>query len=774
MTILAQLAVDVRVDPAGAWGRAEVDARIAPPWDGVFDPDVFDPAVFGGSIDYAHQVVLDVTVRDDLLQAVAPAAAVPQVVTPWRLLVDGVEVDRRHLIGSLRVEEDAAGVVTWQATLLRGDDGRGEPLGRPVSLRGVPGGDGLVEIRAGFLLPGRTGLLEVPLVVDGIVDNTEGEPRQRTINGGGPRERLRQKEATYTAPPGHGQTSGTVVRRILASAGLALDDGGREGTRRYKEVSVIDEDPLAAADRILAPELKRVYVDPRTGETGIRDYGAAPEARVEGVIRDRDVWAVGGELKDSAAADQVTAITLTGSKQIIRELGDGDGCPRETTLQISINSSVFAPRVATHTNGAGSILPQEEPKLQRESVLLYWRTKACETVVFEREVTLSWRNPEQARYEVAFDGALSNYVYPVNGPFFYTNPATDAAAPAYKWPAERWGVSRHVTRERRFDPETGALRRVTERVMGYHVQQTPLKASLNPSPDWSAIDYESNLATTADGRGVGPPLLDPKEARWTGDGGLPPYPPNPDALTVWGTQSTSPGSELARTVTLYETTEDGRFLTAEEVIHYERTVRLGHGKYLWAAGESPDQTETLRIVGRERVEYIPTDDTHSRISRRWDEWDQEAEGVSEHGLPGHLPAAERRQDVVPPPETYDDDSEAANAAAASRLETAEIRGRATAPAGLDWLTREVTRTAPSEAETVEDLMRMARWAIRESSTLGLRVPVMFNPLIRPGQRWLVQLASLGWYYDLVVDRVRHQQESDGRTWTQVEGEHHVL
>lgn len=772
------LTLDIPVRLTGGFPTAELDVRLSP------------------QANIADQAEIAVELDASLASAALPRASREQVLAPWRITVGGRSLPWHRMLPGAFVEESLEGVTTFGFSAPRfgtGADRFMEPLGSPAAWLGVPGGKGAVEISAEFLAV--SGRKSVPLVRDGVLDNSSADASTRSWNGGGAHGRVDRVPITYQAPPGHGQTSGTVVRRILELAGVPASKIAISGGRRlYKELTLVDAQPIASCNAILEPELRRVYHDERTDTWRTLDYSGVEGKRVEWVIREADVLAVLGSLGDAAAADAPTAITLTGSAQVTRE-----ECGRRLEYQVIDSFAVQEVRGARFTQGAGGALTPVAWKgsaaiLRRVSRVVSVREIDCETVLAEEVVTWGWHSPEVARYRLATDGSTGAYS---TAGFLYDAGATaDDGTPMYLWQTERWVPVSWRRVDRSYDA-AGYLVEGVEREGGWGVFPLPVKKRTATSASWETTAYETEW-TLASGTAVDTFGFVDRRAEWwrgpqfvydetnvflgiaanVGQG-------SPTLQRVYsgvvlaplhdrGVGSPDAEELLAETTTRY--TVEGGFITAEDGESRRLFPVPSLGKYLFHdEGESTQEAPAWQVEGSTQTRYgAAGEDKHDRFSLRRDHTGRIVESEESFGEPGYLPVADQRQDIVPPASTYDDPAEAEFALAASRHESRPIKVRVSAPALeavlVPW--EQKGRTV-EYAETEDDLAAVGAYLIREASAIGVQVPLLFNPLVRPGHRIILDLPTLGMHHDMLAERVRHLQE-DRVTWTQVGGRRDVV
>lgn len=769
------LTLDIPVRLTSGFEPAVLDVRVTPRHDGPFDPLTFDPSIFDVGWSYSEQPQIAAELDSSLAGAALARTTREPIIRPWRVSVGGRVVPWHRMLPGSYVEESIDGVTTFGFSVPRlgsGADRFMEPLGSPAAWLGVPGGRGAVEISAEFLTP--AGRKSVPLVRDGVLDNSSADAATRTFAGGGAHGRVDRVPITFQAPPGHGQTSGTVVRHLLELAGVPATKIAISGGRRlYKELTLVDANAIQAANAILEPELKRVYHDDRSDTWRLLDYSGIEGKRVEVVIREADVLAALGSLGDSEAADAPTAITLTGSAQVTRE-----ECGRRTEWQVIESFAVREIRGRRYTQGAGGALTAVSwggspaaLRLVRRQVNV--REIDCETVVATESAVWEWFAPEGKRYELdTATGGIGGYreTATAGGWIYDEGAAADDSSPMYDWPAERFTLTSRQRDEHAYD---GRNYRVGTTVGkgGWRMTEAPLKTRASTADAWEEEPFDA-VDTTADGRPIthGERWYGPSSVYDEGsDGGLQRVKP---PLILSGSTGLATGVE--REDTTISVNGDG-FVTQEETTITRWHIAPGVGRHLYQDTESTSPAPAWEEVERQVVAYAGAGESHHETFRaRYDHNGKLIEGAQEVGIPGYLPAAEQRTDIVPPASAYDDTSEAAFALAASRQESRPIKVQVTAPALESVLTpwEQKGRTV-EHAETEDDLAAVGAFELRQASAIGFDLPLPFNPLLRPAHRLVAHLPTLGWHFDGLIERARHTQE-ERVTWTQLSGRHDVV
>lgn len=807
------LTLNIPVRLTAGFLRAEIDVRLAPRHDGPFDASLFDPSVFDVGWDYAGQPQIAIELDGALTGTAWPrtpdaSGARRQIIPPWRLEVGGVEIPWYRRFPGMSVRESIDGTTQFNFSMPRRggvNDPYSEPLGSPVAQLGVPGGKKSINVTAELLTASGT-RQSIPLVRDGMLDNTlaqfseSGDRRMRgsggdvrTWTGGGAHARVDRTPVTYQAPPGHGQQSGTVVRRLLQLAGVPATKIAISGGRRlYKEISLIDSSAIAAANEILLPENRRVFHDDRTDTWRLHDFTGIEGRRVEAIITESDVLSVLGQLGDAAAADAPTCVVLTSTAQVTKEeCGtrlDYKVIDHFSVEQIRGYYSIQSTDGTIQPNGSVTGWAGKPATLRHSERTVIVKEIDCETVISEETVVYRWFAPEASRYLLDTEGAIAFYR---QGVYFYDQGVEkDDNVKAFLWPTERWTAVSWRRTENSFD-ERGYLTTVTELEGGWLLAEGPHKERTSSTTSaWSAVPFvtgPTGTSYTSDFRLIqtrllnseawyGPTSLYDERLVFTGGGQTTELVRlTPPLVTQTGLSGGVPnGDYVAKAITERQVTDDG-FIVAEDTTTLKIHSPQGAGNFLYSFGESIYGFPDLRVAGIESVRYGATgESSHDRISFKYDFRGNLVDQKTETNVDGYLPAADQRTDIVPPESAFDDPDEYAFALAASRNENRPIKAEVCAPALesilIPWTMKGVT---PQYAENEDDLVAVGMQIIRESSSIEVSVPVPFNPLIRPAHYLVVHLPSIAMFYDILVESVDHSQD-DNATLTQITGRHDVV
>ena len=610
------------------------------------------------------------------------------------------------------------------------------PLGDPFQCLGVPLGSMTVDVDATLITSAGPKL--VRLITNGLIENSSraisGRSDVRVFNGVGPNLRYSEKLVTYTTPPGHGQSRGTVARRILSLAGATVAISG--GGRMYKGMQMIDANAIAMADAILYPDLKKIWFN-RNGQAEAKRLPPDDDQLVDWIFTEQDILDGIGSIGDSEAGGVPTRVTITGSKQITK-----DECGRITEGQTVETSSAYALPMATFSqNGAGVLAavsyatPAET--LQKTQEVLHEVTYECDTVVLERTKTWGYRLPETWRYELATDGSIAGYHA---GCYLFDSGAVAGdTILAYQFNQPRWGRLTDVSERREFDVNGYLVKIVTESY-GWYLPKRAVQSRASAATPWTDPNYIANVTVLGNGTGV------------------------------------STSGEAYGLVTR-ETTDIG--VTADGfVLRENRTTEswfAGDGwQYRYNGGfESDAVAESFGVSGNVDTHYMAStrvEGTHTTLVQTFDGSHKLVLQTITTNETGYLPAADKRSNSLPPDTTYDDPAQAEYAKAASRFESQPVKGEVTCSSlELNWIPMRESKHPNDWVESAEECYRLAEHELRFENGFEINFPLVFNPLIQPWHKVHLRLPRIGYDCDVYASSVQHT-EGEKFTHTQVSAE----
>lgn len=800
------LSINFRIKISPTIPVADLRIRVTPPHSGPFDPLLFDPDLFDMGWKYYLQPHIDISVNDDLATSVFPRESREQVISPFLLSVGGNEIPYYRRLTDMVVSESIEGISSFSFSMPRRSTSELDPyiesLGQPKSWLGVPGGKQAIDISAIYNTESGS-VVEVPVIRNGLLDNssshTSVQSDTRTWNGSGAHARIDRKPITYQAPPGHGQKSSTVVRRILQLAGIdSTKVNISSGRRMYKEISLIDAKPIESCNQILLPENRRLFHDSRTDTWTTVDYSGIEGKRVECIITESDILSTIGTLGDSEANDAPTSIVLTSTAQVTR-----DQCGRRTVYQVIDTFSVTEIQgyFSRQTGVSGIITPNasvdgwagSSAELRHSQRIIIVKEIDCDTLVAEETVTYRWFSPEAERYILDSTGAIVGYIQNVY--FYEQGVVADDSTKSYLWPTQRFVPVSWVRVEMLYNDD-GYLVRRDSIEGGWRMLEGPMKdRSSSSSSEWQSVDFvtgPTGRAYTGDLRMV--EEISPGQnyaERWYGpievyyvdtndDLGTPSGLSKRGVSGPFGGTKDEAGSlifpgRLSQEITEYDVNDSG-FVISETTTILSMFAAQGVGNYLYRTiGESPHSRQDFRVSETRQTKYSATSESnHDRISLAFKYTGELINQKVETNLDGYLPVADQRQDIVPPLSAFENPSDHEFALAASRHENRPIKVEISAPA-LESVMEpwQMKGNTVQYAENEQDLINLGTFIIRELSSIQVDYPVLLNTLLRPGHRVILHLPSLGIHYDHIVLNLQHIQSAK-ISYTQVTGRYDVI
>ena len=338
---------------------------------------------------------------DATVAAIAQPSAGTVQEAGMEVYVGGMQVSPDVLCGTIEVSKSRRQAIQRGSfTVALSEWGVG-PLGSPFRALGSP--TRLLEIAIyGCYRSDSTGTVyRYPLLVRGIVDSVG-----RESSGGGHIENYEVLDAgarwgriptTMILPAGHGLPTGRMVRKALTIAGetnFALEDG----RRRYKEIQLVDADPIASSQEWLDVEGRSLYWD-RNGNAVCpllepANYTGAVTLDEEKII----------ELSAESVvfpSDVVTDVTATGTEQVTSE---DDSCAGMVTSPDHLISTfrTFAVDAWPQSQAGGCTLMDTgfstTSTQQLFSLTITRQTTRCGVTVREESESWAWFSAEAARY----------------------------------------------------------------------------------------------------------------------------------------------------------------------------------------------------------------------------------------------------------------------------------------------------------------------------------------------------------------------------------------
>lgn len=704
----------------------EVDGTVA-----VLDPsgfvaDGFVAPGFVGEVAFRSDLLATVDLDRSVVDVMRPGISGAKQVAGALVRIDGNWLSPADLV-SVRAGRSLDAGSTWTVGVVPG------AVAEPLRIAGPPPGQGEVEVW-GFYVTA-SGHRFFPVVTGGVAlswsetdDNRTG--RTWVISGAGPEGRWVCADAELVLPPGHGLARGEVVRRLAAAAGvssaMALDDGGR----MYRGLQHDSGEWMPVARSVLEPDGRVLLWDAAaTLRNPVRGAGRGDVAAME-VIGEQDVLVTGWSR--SITSDGPACITLFGTRQLTRE-----ECGRETRETVRESSRVYTVRRAAWNQTQSVLLaaggPASPTELQLTQRVIDREEVDCGTVISETSETWGWLWRERARYELQTDGSRDPLGGTAGG-FVWVEAADavlDDSNPAYDRAYEKFEVITRSIRSKTFGA-AGYLEREQRSTYEWRHLPEAIKSRSNTTNSWESRDYNV-IPILASGDGV--------------------------------SEETQRFREVETRVTEHEVDAQGfvqsRTTTTSRIAH-----RPGERHLFQGGVEGADAVPSLRAVEMEQVFYVALADSEGRHREHRIVTDLlTGEITSEDPVErdGHLPAAERLEDLDPDPSIFDSEDQAAFARGASRRETQPIEARVCAAALQQSRSCDEQLTS-DYAESTDELRAIGRARLRELSALTatLEVPVRWD---LQENTWIyLHLPSLGVSAPALIRGLEHA-EGNGFTTT---------
>lgn len=585
----------------------------------------------------------------------------------------------------------------------------------------------------------------IKLVGSGIAENAGdsfGYPDTRSFVGVGPLTKYADRLVSLQLPRGHGWTRAKIVRTLLERIGVSpvlIAVGGSD--RLFCEINVVQRNALATIREILFPELLEMYCDQNAV---FRTRSLVPHGLpVSLTLTGRSI--VRGSVNETATTQGPTRLKLRGMQQVLR---DDDGLTTETLPPITIEAP-YAPVTAwkqQSTFGVLSAAAIAQPPFAEVMVVSRIErsiTRQGDTVLAERTRTYGWKNPLSWRYTLNTDGSHRAGAYAA-GYLMEPSAVADDETHLYLWPQERFELLTDEVVSYVYDEDTGYQTSIVTTVDAWNLPRAAIKRRTSPADDWETEDFSAPSGSfariLANGEGVlylGYPTL-----------GF-------EYMTRYNSPTVGPGGTVgvgleppySRATTTYNVTPEG-FISAE-IESSEEWTRLPGQLALYSGGEeSSDLYETLQLTERRTTSYIAqregnhfvvetiTDATGQLIRRKTETAD------------GHLPAAEKREDLILDPDLYPDGRPA------SRYEQLELVVQVNAPILETYREPQEDEIEVPYAESLERLQEVGWYYIRDGAKSQIDITALFVPWIRRGMRIVAYNRVLGYLFDGIVRRVR--------------------
>lgn len=769
----------------------------------VFDLDISVAAVaayseLGGSVTSAGDLAGDLggeVLSSDALDSVVQPRGVTQCVA-MELYFEDELVSRQSLKDELWVERDYDNLVqAWGLTT---------PLPTPTGVFGAPFacvgpalGTGRVSIVGVYYTD--SGVVRIPLITDGIVDNSHRESGEggifETFNGVDRGGRYDGVKVTKQFPPGHGLPRGRVLREVLLEAG-ETQTNFEDGNRMDKELQLVDTEPFSTLAEIAETENRKLLWSDDGFATNPKVGRVRPDETPVFSFEERDLLRISSVSLDPNA-NVITLVVAHGSRQKTKE-SCGLVWTTETRYTYSQPYTIRRSAFLQDPDGSYSAIAPNTasttPVLTKKVETM--RAHRCDTLV--EEIVRTW---EMARTEVprheweGGDGSdpeipdgwrcLPVYTDDNNGvgggpayedldetlrlvnivqtKYFYIHQSYGSVSAGGLVYLPKWDNQLMLPPGASYkdyaptDPSALAMRRygqaqgsVTfvssyQKIGGSIKNRGPFGGF--PLTPWSEVEPTLGQLIWGDGSGVS--AADPTSVLNYGFIGQPEVnmsPGNSSSLIPWSISCS----------VFYGDEEN--FLTQEDNYTYGWAALDGDAEY-WGENSIKDTSNAAMMLTEKSIKvYLPSGNQHSERIDITNEITGHIHTEVLNGLPNHLPAIERL-DIAPISDEIYEDGEREEFAApmTQRSDTEQI----TVTMPFDFfltchIPREVVVDFPW-AENEDELADMCEALAQESAAMPVNFSLPAHFLIREAQPIHLLYRPLGIDHDLRVKSVRNGQ-----------------
>lgn len=746
---------------------------------------------------------------DCLSDAVLETVVMPRdgtvQVADMELWIDGVFIQRRHLHAELSVERDYDNIVQgWNfGTVLETPDG---VFGDPFVCIGPAIGLDTVAIYGIYDTP--SGVIRIPLLVNGIVDNSHREAGENGVletfsgvDGGG---RFDGVKITKQFPPGHGLYRGGVGREIMRSVGDS-QVSFENGNRMDKEIQLVDSEPFPTLAEIFEVENRKLlkdsdgfWINPRVGRV-------RSDETVAFSFEERDVLRVSTVSLDSMA-NVITLVIANGTQQKTQE-GCGDVWSTRVDYEYRSDYTMLRSAYRQNADGSYTSLTPHDPSLT-PTLVRKVETRSlhrCGTLV--EEVVRTW---ELARTEVPrheWNGQWDSLLCFTDDDTDNTGGAAVGAGPAYSDETEVFTlvsishrfikfiyqgydggyfspasmVPQYITWNNvlllppmasvaAYGPETPeaeatpqygqAQGTVTFFSRFGHISGAVKSRSTSTLPFdfWEETDPSTGQRLWGDGSGVNVinSEISIHESKFLRDPEVDDFPREYDTLLPWSISCT----------VFYG--DESNFMDRESTYEYGWTSSKGSGFYYEEGVTRGEQSKSIRLLHTNVKDYIATPPTHTEVETISDLVFGTVVSFPRTGLPGDRPGIERLDIVQQNDEIYEGEESSDLGKQAKRTDTEQIT--VTVPFNF-FLTCHVPKEVVVEfpwAENLDELRKMAEALAQESAAMPVFFTLPANFLIREAMPIHLLYRPLGIDHDIRVKAVRWKRSPEQPLITEVE------
>jgi hypothetical protein len=273
-----------------------------------------------------------------------PITGRTQVIAPFKITIDGVELPHHQRLFGAWVEESIGGPPAFSIPVIRRSNLSGTiDIGNTLTKFGPPGGGVDVTVDGIYIPP--SGPLAIRLVTGGRIISATNQPGSPTddvliLEGGGRTMAYDQQQVDVVYPTGHGLPRAEQADRIFDDIGnseRAFGELGRD-QRGYKELQLIGAIGYDAAAQILRAGGYSLYED-RDGLARAFDLVPveipAPDWTFDGNM------ILNGSIEESSNANGPPRVKLTTTKQNLA----GEGGGYSSVVSERVLRDIYAPRL---------------------------------------------------------------------------------------------------------------------------------------------------------------------------------------------------------------------------------------------------------------------------------------------------------------------------------------------------------------------------------------------------------------------------------------------
>ena len=703
-------------------------------------------------------------------------------VVGFKVLVDGVELPQRQLLGGLSVRTDLEVGTAFGLSVAYGSDdslfqhlpGSGalpKPFGTIVG--NVGAGKQVIDIY-GVVVTDIAGRTDIPLVVGGVIDQITTEivdgVRAQTISGIGQQGQYDGIKVTLQLSPGHNIPRGNIFARLAELGGLdpaKVETWG--GTRVLHELSYIDTPWLEAAREIAAADNRAVWwLGDVLTTVPLVDKDSPVAAYIE-----PHHW-IDSSVEQSGGSQVPTSVLVTGSEQLTKQ---GDGLSTVVTVvEVQEPFAIPGAEFSQGTNGVLTALSGSSSEALRvTSRVETTQTSEGDTLLYKRVRTFGYFNPEEWRYKAdsttsGRDGS-GNFSDYNTSTYIFDSAAKNDGSAARLWRWHRFVLLEEVETFFHFD-DRGFLVREEVLRRGWLNRRKPIKnRAAQATSAWSAVSWTLSQRLLGNSDAV----IGASEGFTTirgGTGGSDAQYPYPRANTAPFGQN---NGLLGKMEVVYTVTDDG-FITRRVQSEYG-WIALWNGRtQLFGDGtESDDIEEKFRVIRTEETTYQAVSEFGSTAIRRTTDENGSTVSVETEEIDSYLPAAEIKEPILAPDAEFWNVADIANRVPASRGDSKPLECEIESPALLATKFPRPTVESFQMAESEEDCAAYTKRLLSQSSGIPVAVTLPASYTIVPGTRVFLNAPDHDIAHELHIKAIENSAAGPTEPiFTRVEGEIHLV